>query len=176
MHLITKHQQPPCQQPNIHVPPSTARTWLRKREILGSPALRRTRKIAARSGPKSVVSASVLETITDQENPIHEKSYEEQVKELGLSCQPSTLKHHATSAGAKRFKKAYTAEISEKNLKERVEYGQRHKDKTLTGFWQDVWFTDEVHMLSAKLQNKAEYELRYPGQKRRLECQGLQVT
>jgi hypothetical protein len=50
----------------------------------------------------------------------------------------------------------------------RVDYGTDHDKKTLTGFWQYVWFTDEVHLQSAKLQNKAEYELRYPGQERHL--------
>jgi hypothetical protein len=171
-----------CRRPEIDIPPSTARTWIRTREILGSPALRRTRRIAAIPGPKPLVSASDLETITDQENPIHEKSYKDQVEELGLKCKPSTLQHHANKAGAKRFKKAYTTEISEKNLDERVQYGQEHKEKTLTGFWQYIWFTDEVHMLSAKLQNKPEYELRYPGQKRRLESlkttltSGLNIT
>ena len=94
-----------CRRPKINIPTSTARTWLKKREILGSPALRRTRRTGSRIGPKPLVSAAILETITDQENPIHEKSYEEQVQELGLACKPSTLQHHATQAGARRFKK-----------------------------------------------------------------------
>jgi hypothetical protein len=54
-----------CRRPEIDIPPSTARIWIRIREILGSPALRRTRRIAAIPGPKPLVSASDLETITD---------------------------------------------------------------------------------------------------------------
>jgi hypothetical protein len=127
-----------CRQPQIDIPTSTARTWLKKREIIGSPALRRTRRLGSRLGPKPLVSASVLETITDQTNPIHEKHYSEQVKELGLSCQPSTLQHHANKAGAKRFKKAYTSEISPQNLQKRVDYGKKYRDITLTGFWEYI--------------------------------------
>ena len=63
-----------------------------------------------------------------------------------------------------------------------MQYGQLHENDTLTGFWQDVWFTDEVHLLSATLQNKPEYELRFPGQEQRKEhlrevkSSGLKVT
>lgn len=54
-------------------------------------------------------------------------------------------------------------------MRERCQYGENHKKETLTEDWQWTWFSDEVHFDSAKLQNKAEYELRIPGQKRRLE-------
>jgi hypothetical protein len=60
-----------------------------------------------------------------------------------------------------------------------VEYGQKHENDTLTGFWQFVGFTDESHFQSVKLQNKAEYELRFPGQERLLKetkMTGLNVT
>jgi hypothetical protein len=49
-------------------------------------------------------------------------------------------------------------------------------------FWQDIWFTDQVYLMSASLQNKAEFELQYPGQQRRKESlhsvksSGLKVT
>jgi hypothetical protein len=85
-----------------------------------------------------LVSAPILETITDQTNPIHEKSYSEQVKELGLLYQPSTLQYHINKAGAKRFKKVYTSEISPQNLQKCVAYGNKHRAITLTGFWEYV--------------------------------------
>jgi hypothetical protein len=66
-----------CRRPQISIPTSTARTWLKKRETLGSPALRRTRKIGSTTGPKPLISAAILATITDQLNPIHTKSYED---------------------------------------------------------------------------------------------------
>jgi hypothetical protein len=50
---------------------------------------------------------------------------------------------------------------------------------TLTGFWSWIWFTDEVHLQSIKLQNEAEYELRFPGQQASLKetkTSGLDIT
>jgi hypothetical protein len=84
--LNTESLRQIARRPDINIPPSTARTWLAKREKIGSPARRRTRRRSSILGRKSLVSVSVLETITDQDNPIHEKSYKDQVKELGLLC------------------------------------------------------------------------------------------
>ncbi|KAF1988676.1 hypothetical protein K402DRAFT_391902, partial [Aulographum hederae CBS 113979] len=155
-----------CRQPDIDLPPSTARTWLKKRELLGDQALRRTRKINSRLGRKSKVSASDLEKITNQKDPIHEEPYENQAKTLDGKPSARTLQHHTAQDGARRFKKPSSSEISKKNKAVRVEYGQVYEKETLTGFWQWVWFTDEAHFLSAQLQNKAEFELRHPGQER----------
>ena len=58
-------------------------------------------------------------------------------------------------------------------------YGKKHENETLTGFWQFIGFTDESYFLSVKLQNKAEHELRFPGQERLLKetkMTGLNVT
>jgi hypothetical protein len=49
-----------------------------------------------------------------------------------------------------------------------VKYGELYEQETLTRFWPDVWFIDEIHLQSFKLQNKAEYELRFPGQEQHL--------
>jgi transposase len=142
---------------------------LKKREQLGSPARRGTRRIGSPLGRKSCVSEAILERITNLDDPIHEKSYQDQGHELELPITAYTLRRHATSIGAQRFKKAYTSEISKVNKAKRIQYGHMHKNKTITDWWQYIWFTDEVHCLSARLQNKAEYELRLPGSKRRLE-------
>jgi hypothetical protein len=114
-------------------------------------------------GRKSKVSASDLERLTDQQDPLHEEPYEIQAKTLPRKPAARTLQAHAAQAGARRFKKRYTTEISKKNKPIRVEYGRKREKETLTGFWQYVYFTDEVHMQSVKLQNKAEHELRFPG-------------
>ena len=53
--------------------------------------------------------------------------------------------------------------ISNKNKKARIEYGKangRSTGKTITSFWQYVYFTDEVHFNSKDLANKQGYELR----------------
>ena len=36
--------------------------------------------------------------------------------------------------------------ISNKNMRLRVEYGRRHEDETIDSFWQFVHFTDEAHL------------------------------
>jgi hypothetical protein len=87
-----------------------------------------------------------------------------------LNCTPYTLRRHCAKAGAKRFRTLVTTEISKKNKEARIQYGQLNEAHTLLDFWQYIWFTDEVHFLSASLQNKPEYKLRYPGQKQRLEA------
>jgi DDE superfamily endonuclease len=153
-----------CRKLNFTLPPSTARYWLRQRDIQGSPAIRRTRKQAPRLGRKSKVSALDLERLTNQQNLIHQEPYKIQAETLPDKPSAYTLQAHATQAGARRFKKRYTTEISKKNKPIRVEYGKKHEIKTLTGFWQQVGFTDEAHFQSVKLQNKAEYGLRFPGQ------------
>jgi hypothetical protein len=151
-----------CKTLDFKLPPSTARRWIKERDIQRSPAIRRTRKQASRLGRKSKVSASDIDKLTNQEDPIHKEPYEIQAKTLNSNPSARTLQAHATQAGAKRFKKRYTTKISKKNKPIRIAYGKKHEKETLTGFWQYVVFTDEAHFQSVKLQNKAEYELRFP--------------
>jgi hypothetical protein len=158
-----------ARKPEINIPPSTARYWLRQREKLGSDAWRRTRRLGCTSGPKPSVCEADLNTITDQSNPIHKKGYEDQIKELGLKCAPRTLRRYCAKAGARRFRTLVTSNISAANHQKRVQYGREHQDKLVRDFWQYIWFTDEVHFNSATMANKPEYELRFPGQEQRLE-------
>ncbi|KAF1991723.1 hypothetical protein K402DRAFT_346650, partial [Aulographum hederae CBS 113979] len=154
-----------CKTLDFTLPPSTARRWLKERDSLGSPALRRTRKLATRLGRKSKVSEADLRKITtNQEDPLHEAAYSDQAKTLEDKPSARTLQYHATRAGARRFKKRYTSEISPRNKSIRVEYGKEHEKANLVSFWSGIWFTDEVHLYSVKLQNEAEFELRFPGQ------------
>jgi hypothetical protein len=116
-----------CKTLDFNLPPSTARTWLKKREILGDQARRRTRKISSRLGRKSKVSASDIDKLTNQEDPIHQEPYENQAKTLNGKPSAHTLQAHATQAGARRFKKRYTTEISKKNKPIRVVYSKTRK-------------------------------------------------
>jgi hypothetical protein len=168
-----------CRKLDFGLAPSTARKWLRQRDIQGSPAARRTRKQSSRLGRPAKVSAADLKRLTNQQDPIHEEPYEIQAKTLDGQPSARTLQAHASRAGARRFKKRYTTEVSRQNKLIRVEYGKKHENDTLTGFWQFVGFTDESHFQSVKLQNEAEYELRFPGQERLLKetkMTGLNVT
>jgi transposase len=60
-----------------------------------------------------------------------------------------------------------------------VDYGKEHEGKTIIGHWQWIWFTDEAHFQSIKLQNITKYELRKAGQERQYKANkksGLDVT
>jgi hypothetical protein len=166
--------------PDIDIPPSTARLWLKQRDILGDAAFRSQRKTSSRLGRKSKVSESDVDRLLNQEDPIHELHYEKQRLLLpGLPSQ-RTLRRHTAARGARRFKKPFMTEVSGINKQKRVKYGQEHQDKNITGYWQWIWWTDEVHFQSIKLQNAIEYELRLPGQEGRHQnphkSTGLDVT
>ena len=67
-----------CKKPDINIPPSTGHRWLTERDILGSKALRRTRKTSKRLGRKYKVSAATLAPLLDESNPLNTKPYETQ--------------------------------------------------------------------------------------------------
>jgi len=80
-----------CRKLDFNLPPSTARYWLRQRDIQGSQAARRTRKQSTRMGRPSKVSASDLQRLTNQEDPIHKEPYEIQAKTLDGKPSARTL-------------------------------------------------------------------------------------
>ena len=158
-----------CKHPQINIPPSTARRWLKEREILGSKAFRRTRKISKRLGRDYTVSEATLAPLLDENNPLNTKPYETQIKELHLPLTTRSLRRNFSKRfGARRYKKPYTKEISQKNHIERIQYGQEHRFKTISDFWQWIYFTDEAHFNSKDLSTKAEYSLRRPSSQSRL--------
>jgi hypothetical protein len=159
-----------CKQPDISIAPSTGRKWLKQRETLGSPAKRRTRKISTRIGRPTKVSEEVLDRVIDPNDPLNDKPYETIIEELGLNISAHAFQQAVTKRrGAKRYKKPKSKGISKINKKKRVKYGQEHKDETITGFWQWIWFTDEAHFNSKDLVEKAEYSLRQPGAETRFQ-------
>ncbi len=171
-----------CKQPDINVPPSTARTWLRKRQLIGSPAFRRTRKLSSRLGRRFTVSESALDELLDENNPLNDKPYTTQVQQLQLPITPRVLQRNFSKRkGAKRYKMPYTKEISQNNREKRVKYGQEHQ-KSVMEFWQYILFTDEAHFSSRDLQNASIYALRQPSTSQRLSrlketrVSGLDVT
>jgi len=171
-----------CKQPDINLPPSTARTWLRKRQLIGSPAFRRTRKLSSRLGRRFTVSESTLDELLDENNPLNDKPYTTQVQQLQLPITPRVLQRNFSKRkGAKRYKMPYTKEISQNNREKRVKYGQEHQ-KSVMEFWQYVLFTDEAHFSSRDLQNASIYALRQPSTSQRLSrlketrVSGLDVT
>jgi len=172
-----------CRQPDINIPPSTARFWLQQRESIGSPAFRRTRKLSSRLGRNFTLCESVLDELLGENHPLNEKPYATQVEELHLPVAPRTLQwNFSRRKGARRYKKPYTKEISEKNKQQRLKYGEEHQKETIRAFWQYILFTDEAHFSSRDLQNASVYALRQPSANQRLSrlketrVTGLDVT
>jgi hypothetical protein len=83
-----------CRKLDFNLPPSTARLWLNQRDLLGSPALRRTRRLANRLGRKSKVSASDLKALINQEDPIHKAPYKDQAETLDGDPAARTLQYY----------------------------------------------------------------------------------
>ena len=65
-----------CRKLDFNLPPSTARGWLKKRDIQGSLAIRRTRKQSSKLEQPAKVSAADLKRLTNQQDLIHEEPYE----------------------------------------------------------------------------------------------------
>jgi heat shock protein HspQ len=126
-----------CKRPDISIAPSTGRKWLKQREELGSPALRRTRKLSFRLGRKSTISEETLDDLMNENNPLNSQPYETIIIEKDLPVSAHTLQQNFSKRkGAKRFKKPRSKAISKENKGKRVQYGQNHKKETITSFWQ----------------------------------------
>src|SRR6266496_169514 len=120
-----------CKRPQINIPPSTARRWLKERDTLGSKALRRTRKISKRLGRKYTVTTATLDDLLRKDNPLN-TPYETIVKELNLPIKPRTLQHNfMVRKAARRYKKPRIKAMSQKNRVERVQYGRLHQNETI---------------------------------------------
>jgi hypothetical protein len=64
--------------PAISIPTSIARRWLQEREVLGEAAFRSQRKAGSTISRPSKESASDLHRLTNQNEPIYEKGWQEQ--------------------------------------------------------------------------------------------------
>ena len=153
-----------CKDPKINIAESTGRLWLKQRDLIGSPAMRRTRKLSKRLGRPYTVDPSELQPLLSPTHPYHDARFEAIVADFNIPIQPRTLQAEFKKCyKAQRFKKPRSKPISIKNKKLRVRYGWEHKNKKITSFWRLVYFTDEAHFNSLELSNKQEYELRIPG-------------
>jgi hypothetical protein len=116
----------------------TASRWLRQREQLGSPALRRTRKLSDRLSKKSKVSNEVLQMlVSPSRNPVRDQLYEAQIEYHKIPIKARQLKTRLKQAtkNGRKFKMAYVKkEISEPNKNLRVKYGEEHQNKTVEDF------------------------------------------
>jgi hypothetical protein len=87
--------------------------------------------------------------VSPTQNPVRDQHYEAQIKHYKLDTSVRQLQRRLkqTTNRGQRYKQAYIQkEISPKNRALRTKYGQDHQDKTITNFWQFVYFTDEAHI------------------------------
>lgn len=153
-----------CQRPEISIPPATGRYWLKQREKRGSPTFRRTRKLSSRLGRAQKVSESDLDRLIDPNDPIHQAPPSTQIEELNLHCTTRTLRSNLRNRrNAGRYKQSPVAPLSDKNQQLRTQYGVDHCGKTITGWWQYLYFTDEAHFNSVDLAYRTQYETRQSG-------------
>ncbi len=60
------------------IPPRTGQNWLKKFKILGSPAIRRIRKLSTNLGPPCKISEETCKYLVSTDNPVrgHKKPYQ----------------------------------------------------------------------------------------------------
>jgi hypothetical protein len=109
---------------------TTAHRWLEERAQLGSPALRRTRKLAKQFGPLPGVSPNTCKMlISPSRNPVQDQQYKAQIAFHNLPIKPRTLKKRLKlyTKGGQRYKQEYVKkEISCQNKRKRVDYSIEH--------------------------------------------------
>jgi hypothetical protein len=128
----------------------TGRRWLHERELLGSKAYRRTRKLSDRLGRTSAVSDETCKMlVSPSRNPVRDQLYEAQIEYHRLPIKKRQLQtrlKQSTNKG-QRYKQAFVKKkISDTNRTLRIRYGEEHKGKTVHDFWQFHFFTDEAHI------------------------------
>jgi hypothetical protein len=97
-------------------------------------------------------------------DPIHEAPPEVQIDNLNLGVTTRTLRANLRDRkDAGRYKKAPVPPLSEQNRNRRIQYGRDHQEKTITNWWQYVYFTDEVHFNSVDLAYQTQWETRQRG-------------
>jgi CENP-B N-terminal DNA-binding domain len=132
------------------IPRSTARDWLADRASHGALANRRKRKRSIKVGRPFKISKEQCTTLLDpKSNPVRDQPLEVQIEHHQLEVHPDTLNRalQRETNNAKLYKQAYLQKkISQKNRRERVQYGQEHQLKTIDTWWQWIVFTDEFHI------------------------------
>ena len=97
-----------CDATDTTTPP--ARRWLHQREILGSPAYRRTRKLSNHLEKPSYVSDETCKKlVSPSRNPVRDQLYEAQIAHHDLPVKKRQLQNRLRQAtkGARRYKQAY---------------------------------------------------------------------
>jgi transposase len=127
---------------------STAQKWLQRRQVQGSPAYRRSRKLSQRLGRKQNLTNDQIQCLLSPSNPTQNQHYEHQIQHFNLPCTTRTLQQtlQKRTNHARRYKSVRIKEVSKANKAERKKYGQEHQNRTIDEFWANIFFTDEAHI------------------------------
>ena len=114
----------------------TAYKWLKKRQIQGSPAYRKSRKLSKRLGRQPKLTDEQLQRLLSPSNPVRNQHYEHQIEHFGLSCNIRTLQIALRDRAnhARRYKSVQIKQLSNNNKEKRKEYGKEHQEKTIDNF------------------------------------------
>ena len=151
-----------CDQQEIHR--ETGHRWLRERKEYGPDAVRKSRGRSEILGRKSRVTKAQCKFLVSKKNQLRDQLLECQIANYDIPVKKRALQAQLkkNTKNAQRYKMAYVRKvISKKNKELRVDYGHKHKDKTVEGFWSLIHFTDEFHVDPASI--KTGFILREEG-------------
>jgi transposase len=129
---------------------TTGRDWKKQFENMGSLAKRKTRKRSTKLGRRSKVTKSMCKMlVSPSRNPVRKQPLDTQIAFHDIPVKTRQLqrklKEHTKEGG--RYLCAFIKkEISEKNHKERAQYGDCHIYDPLFGFFDHIVYTDEAHV------------------------------
>ena len=106
----------------------------------------------------------MCEHLVSTANPVRYQTLEYNIEfhDLPIKRRALTAQLKKNTKNGQRYKMRYTRKrISQKNRHKRVEYAKEHEHKTVDGFWQFVYFTDEFHVDPSSI--GAGYVLREEG-------------
>jgi hypothetical protein len=132
------------------IDPSTGRRWRQEVCELGNE--RRVRKEKAEQNNQKLgrpfwVCQEKLQELLDDPNIVRDKPLTVQAYVHDRPLKKRALEYNFSERfDAHMYLQAYTQEVRNKRSKrQRINYGEEHKDKPIFGFWDGIFFTDEAH-------------------------------
>ncbi|TVY80583.1 hypothetical protein LSUE1_G007656 [Lachnellula suecica] len=129
---------------------TTGRDWKKQFENIGSLAKRKTRKRSTKLGRRSKVTKLICKMlVSPSRNPVRKQLLDIQIVFHDIPVKTRQiqrkLKEHIKGGG--RYLCAFIKkEISEKNHRERAQYGDCYIYDPLFGFFDHIVYTDEAHI------------------------------
>jgi hypothetical protein len=135
---------------DVEITTLCGRKWLKQRDQLWDLAWHKTRKLSKKLGGPQHTTKEQIQTLVDPtRNPVWDQTFEAQLAFLQIDLKPRRARDRlkTDTNGRRIYKAAFVQkEISEKNLKERTEYGEHWQPYTVGDHWLHIFFTDEAHI------------------------------